>query len=549
MSEQSTAQISLGRGRERLTARAAWLFLWVALIPLLYVPQALIGVKEPGVLVVAILSTAAAVCALLLLRTRLWDRLADLLAPRAWILLLLGIVLYVAASIHHGLRTIGSFGDADQTALFNQMLWNTLHGHPFATSSETLDGSLGSHFGIHFSPTLLLLLTVYALWPGPQVLVVVQALAVGLIPIPLYLLLRPRAGAAGAALLALAVLLVPPLLQLGGSDFREHALLPVFLLTALWALETRRPAFLWVSLLLALGIREEVGAVLVFLGLYALLTGRGRALWLPMAALGVAWLLVAVRIVMPHFWSPQLWSDPWRRFQDVSGFPGRTPAEMAFGLLHRPGPLFHAIVNRSNVDYLYHAFRALLLIPPWGDAALLLAVPGLMTNLLSPLIYMKLPYAQYTLVPLVFAALATMRVAVRVSSRALPERGAGAGLTAAIVVGCGLLPSQASPVSLETPPHVPLDAAREVVRSLRPGEAVYAPPNFYVQIGGRKIVGCSDQLHDRMLDPAIRIQYDRVILWPGDLPAETTLVRQMAADTRFRREPAPEPFLVYRRRS
>jgi hypothetical protein len=69
---------------------------------------------------------------------------------------------------------------------------------PVLEHRRDLDGTLGSHLGVHFSPTLLLLAPLYALWPSPLALVAAQALVVALAMVPLYRLLERDMGEAGA---------------------------------------------------------------------------------------------------------------------------------------------------------------------------------------------------------------------------------------------------------------------------------------------------------------------------------------------------------------
>jgi uncharacterized membrane protein len=70
---------------------------------------------------------------------------------------------------------------------FAQMLWATLQGHLFHTSLARL-GRFAyvahNHLADHFSPILFALVPLYAVWPEPDVLLVLQSAALGLAALP-----------------------------------------------------------------------------------------------------------------------------------------------------------------------------------------------------------------------------------------------------------------------------------------------------------------------------------------------------------------------------
>ena len=221
---------------------------WALLIPIVYLGPVSLARYAPGApLIVGIFSVLAVGAVGVYARTSLMDRVAGRLGGAAPILLGFTVAIYTAVSVYlaHG-RLVEFSPHLSQLGIFAQSAWTTLHGHFFANTHETVDGSLGRHFGIHFSPTLLLLVPLYAVWPSPLSLMVAQALALALAVLPLYLLLRPHAGSLGGSLLAAGLLGLPVMARAGHNDFHDATFLPVLLLTAVWALETgRRGPFSW----------------------------------------------------------------------------------------------------------------------------------------------------------------------------------------------------------------------------------------------------------------------------------------------------------------
>src|SRR5204863_5146104 len=108
-----------------------------------------LGVRPGRDVLVALLAAIviAAGAWLLLTRTRLLDRIATALEPHAGKLLWLAIVAHFGWSVYQAQLRVAAFADFNQLGLFSQSTWTQLHGHMYANSHETVDGSLGSHFG------------------------------------------------------------------------------------------------------------------------------------------------------------------------------------------------------------------------------------------------------------------------------------------------------------------------------------------------------------------------------------------------------------------
>ncbi len=533
----------------------ARLALWALLVPLTYAPLYLIGSRPgpPGWLVLGAATAIAGLMPVLLGRTTALDRAAAALEARAGKVLAMVVAAYVVLSVIVARHQLAAFVTFDQAALFAQSYWTLLHGHPFANTQETVDGSLGSHFGIHFSPTLLVLLPLYALFPRPLVLLAAQALALALTVVPLYHLLKREAGPAPALVLALAVLAMPSFAWAGMRDFHDASFLPVLLLTAFWALERRRRGPFLLAAFGALGVREEMGLTLVMLGAYALLRGHGARLGLGIAALGALWMATVIRLVMPRFGSPGLWIDPQRFFVDVLGQWGETPLAAALAMLTHPAALLRALVNGDTARYAYALLSPMLLVPPLLDPVILIGLPGLAVNLLSRLDWMRTSVLYYSLVPATFLALATTRAALRLCRTVPVPRRAGFGLALGIVVTAGALPALPLTHRLVEIPIPPAAPARAVARLIPPEAAAYVPVSFNAALCNREDLGCWESVKQLGRAPEFRARYAFIVLWPASDPAsephDRPLADSLIADPRFEAIAGYEPFLVFRRRA
>lgn len=528
------------------------LVLWALLLPLTYAPLYTVVRHPAGWWWLPLLSTAVAALAVgLLLRTDALDRAAAALAPRAGRVLALAIVLYVAVAIFVARARLLDFGGAPQLGLFGQSFWTLLHGHPFSNTGDTLDGTLGSHLGVHFSPALLVLAPLYALYPDPLTLVAAQAIGVALATVPLYRMLVRDMGEAGGAAFAVALLAVPNLFWAGLGDFREASFLPVLLLIAYLALEQRRHVLLVVASLAALSVREEASLAIGMLGVYALLRSHGWRVAFGLILIGAVWIGLLVPLMTSLFWSPGLATDPPRLFGSVLGHWGATPLEAAQGMAANPAALSSAIVNGENGRYLLTLLSPLLVIPPLLDPAWIVGLPGMVVNMLSQLAWMREAAAHYSIVPATFAALAAARLAVRSTWHAPIARRNAYALAFGIIVLAGALPALplASRPGLPAPPA---DAAREVLGMIPKDAAVYAPLSFYPALCNRETFGTWECLKEEGRRWSMRGRYDWFVLWPDawppDPPRDRPLADSLAADPRFEPVAAPAPFVVFKRR-
>lgn len=153
-------------------------------------------------------------------------------------------------------------------------------------------------FGDHFSLILYLLAPLYWLWDSPKVLLLVQALGLAAGAAPVYGLARARLRSPGLALLfALGYLLYPALHWMSLYGFHPDTLVAPLLLMALWAVESRRQALFYVTIVLALLCRETTGLTVLALAVYAAfrMGWRAGAATAALAAAGLAMSCVVLR--------------------------------------------------------------------------------------------------------------------------------------------------------------------------------------------------------------------------------------------------------------
>lgn len=214
-----------------------------------------------------------------------------------------GMVLHTVVLAWASLRRHWNLESAEDLAMFDQMLWSVRHGQGLISSTSGNGFLQFAHhfFGEHVSPILYLLAWPAALTPGPEALLVMQALALTLAALPLYrLTLLVTQSRRLATCTAFGWLLQPTLWGAVLYDFHMEALEGLFLFCFAWAfLRGHWVALLWAALYAA--CKEDAP---IYLAAAAFLLGwkfqRWRlGLWVATGALLYA--LAAVLWIGPAF--------------------------------------------------------------------------------------------------------------------------------------------------------------------------------------------------------------------------------------------------------
>ncbi|MGD8791523.1 MAG: DUF2079 domain-containing protein [Anaerolineae bacterium] len=312
------------------------------------------------------------------------------LAARWPCLILAGLI--AAYFAYFGALTVGKHNAFRTTAFdlgnVDQAVWNTRHGRPLAmTNIEGLNNRLGTHV----EPILLPISLLYFVWSDPRALLLLQTLVIALGAWPVYLLARwaygRREGGAGepawpvellGLAFALAYLLFPALQSANVFDFHAVALAPTFFLFALYFLERERWGAYGLFCLLTMSCKEDMPLLVAMLGIYALVVRRRWLVGAVTLVTSLAWFLLAVGWIMPHFDTRAV--SP---FANRYAYLGDGPLEMAVTLLTRPGLVLEQAFTGQNLRYLLNLLAPLAFLSLLAPQVLVLALPSLAVNLLS----------------------------------------------------------------------------------------------------------------------------------------------------------------------
>jgi len=281
-----------------------------------------------------------------------------------------------------------------------QAVWTTAHGHVLRITD--LQGNEISRLAAHFDPILAVFAPLWWLWPSPELLLTAQAIAVGLGALPVFWLARKHLGSERAGLgFALAYLLYPPLQWLTVDEFHPVALACPLLLFAFWYLDEDRLLPFGVFAVAAATTKEEIPLVIAGMGAWYGISRRRWAFGAAVFVLGVAFALVAVELIVPHF-NRHGTSRFYGRYHHL----GRSPGAILNAIVHRPVDAFHDAFDPRGVTYMLELILPLAALSLLAPLVVVAAVPELALNLLSNVSTQTSIHFHYTagLIPPLFVA-------------------------------------------------------------------------------------------------------------------------------------------------
>lgn len=349
---------------------------------------------------------AAAVVFVLLDRVPLVRRFAARLqsisqvaADRVFTMLSLGYMLVFGAlsilrheSFHSGGYDLG---------IFDQIVWNSLHGRLFQ-NSIMIDSP--SFLGHHFSPILLGLVPLYALWSDPRVLLVVQTFALAVAALPMYWFAREQIGSALALVLGAAYFLYPSVQYVNLFEFHEIALATPLLAFAVYFLLHQRDVPFLVCLTLALQTKEEIAFITLAFGLFLFFVQHKRGLGLALTIIGVVWSVVVMLYVIPFFRDPIYGSDYY--FVERYLYLGNTVPEIVSTAITQPGLVVQHLIVPVKIEFMLQLLVPLAFVPLVGAEVFALASPTFGYILIGDNAFQNSIRFQYTapLLPFLFFA-------------------------------------------------------------------------------------------------------------------------------------------------
>lgn len=311
-----------------------------------------------------------------------WRSLAQTNQPELKRLLVLTSIFFSFLLIFSLHRYFTYYASYDQ-GIFNQIFWNNLHGRWFQSSltagisadvvqNGTVPPVNFVHFAHHFVPTFLLWLPLYALFPHPVTLTVLQ---VGLMTAGgamLYALARHSLASNLALLITAGYFSAIAVIGSTFANFYEHCQIPLFVFSMLLALEKQRWWLFWLMVLLVLGIREDTGIILFGIGVYLLGSRRHPRVGVALCLLSFAYVAVATNVIMASFSDdiPRIHlSSRFRQY--VQGNPAPSTIDVLWGMITHPIEVLRSLLTPFDrrLVYLLGHWIPLAFIPALAPAS------------------------------------------------------------------------------------------------------------------------------------------------------------------------------------
>lgn len=303
----------------------------------------------------------------------------------AWVL--------VVSILFCGLRVAelhGVVGPDFDVYWFDNVLYNTVHGHPFvvAPNHYTIPTTYEkiNHFSHHNQPILLLFIPIYAISPSVFTITILQVSGLGLAAIPLYRFAMSYVSARTATVVVIAYL-INPIVFWNAKSFHPVAFLPLVGFSLLYFYRVDSPGWFLTCLVLALSLKETTPIFLAPLALYLAYDASHLAppthpsdhlqkYVAPLFVGSVLWFFLSFDVVIPHF------SSVGYTFTSRYAYLGNSLSEILRTLMFEPATWLPHVLSLRIFEYVF-ALTATTGFIAIRSSAVLTAAPYVLLNVLS----------------------------------------------------------------------------------------------------------------------------------------------------------------------
>lgn len=329
------------------------------------------------------------------------------------LLLLLLIVIYIIVFSYISiLKHLAYSTTAFDLGLFVQALSTTLdNGSLFETTAlgVTPDGGGYSHFSVHANLILFFILPLYAIYPTPEWLLIIQSLIISLGSVPLYYLAKKELNTFPALIISATYLLYPALHWMNLFDYHPESMVPTLILFSFYYLKEEKYVRYFIFLTLSLMCKEDVSIAVIGLAAYIMyssksdfkkshfLKNRKFIVSIFTLMLAIAWLFFADRLIVGLPWESN------RMYLDRYYHLGETWQETIFYLIYPPN-FISETVGPSKIYYFFALLFPVGFIPILSPSTLFIPILNILENVLSNSSFMydiKYHYS-FAIIPFIF---------------------------------------------------------------------------------------------------------------------------------------------------
>jgi uncharacterized membrane protein len=229
--------------------------------------------------------------------------------------------------------------------------------------------------GQHFTPALLLWLPIYALFPSPITLTVLQVTLVTVAGLVLYILARQYLEPQLSAMISVSFYGANAVIGPTLANFHDICQIPLFVFSLLLAMEKRWWPLFWILAVLILAVREDAGVVLFGVGFYLILSKRYPKIGLAVCTLSFAYMVALTNLIMPMFSEDISQRFMMERFGQYAEGNEASTLEILWGMISNPWRLVREIFTPffATLKYLLGQWLPLAFVPAVAPAAWIVA--------------------------------------------------------------------------------------------------------------------------------------------------------------------------------
>lgn len=326
------------------------------------------------------------------------------------IVLLLIMVLYATLFSVIAIQRYHSFSFYDlDLAVINQNFYNASRG-VLTSPGLGIHAILSGHKWFIIFP----LLPIYLLFPGPQLLLVIQSIVLACGSWAVFLLVRHLTTPFLGLAMAIAYLIYPALQFVNLFEFHPIAFATPLLLFTFYFLITGRWGWYLAFVVLSLSVRQDVAISVFALGVFSLITVRqdrtspGWQRWrwglVPIGA-SIIWFYVCLSVIPRLIAGSQPGTSP-EMVESFFGWLGRSPGEIITTILTRPVFVLRRIIIPPKLTYVWQLLSPVTLLPLLSPAGLLMVLISMTEGLLSERFsHFSIRYQYSSIItPMIFAA-------------------------------------------------------------------------------------------------------------------------------------------------
>ncbi|MFC1668095.1 DUF2079 domain-containing protein [Chlamydiota bacterium] len=286
--------------------------------------------------------------------------------------------------------------NAYDLGLFNQLLWNSVHGN-FLISS--LKGNL-SYLTDHFSPIVVVLIPFYWFFQTPVTLLIFQTVSMTVSGILVYFISKKVTNNTVCSIAWLVVFYsFLPVRMINIFDFHPVSLSIPFLLGAFLFYLNNKKIVMILFLVLASFCKEEVALILTFFGVYVFFKNKEQKRGIFIVFYAVLIFILGVVIL------PALLGKSYVYFNRFS-YLGNSVSSILINSFTHPQRIIFKLCSFSTLRYVVRLLAPLAFLPLLSPVLLLMCFPTFIINMLSTFDAQNSIYYHYVsgIIPFLFIA-------------------------------------------------------------------------------------------------------------------------------------------------